>query len=87
MKILRNILIDYEVSRMKCPCCNKEMEKGELRSRGGVFFLSEGEELPIPVKMFLYWKKSRNKLLFGRVKNDCFAIRILIFLISLRYKK
>ncbi len=31
---------------MKCPCCNKEMEKGELRSRGGVFFLPEGEESP-----------------------------------------
>ena len=31
---------------MKCQCCNREMEKGELRSRGGVFFLPEGEEPP-----------------------------------------
>ena len=31
---------------MKCPCCNAEMERGELRSRGGVFFLPEGETLP-----------------------------------------
>lgn len=31
---------------MRCPCCNAEMERGELRSRGGVFFLPEGETLP-----------------------------------------
>lgn len=27
---------------MKCPCCNAEMERGELRSRGGVFFFAGG---------------------------------------------
>ena len=31
---------------MKCPCCNNEMEKGTLRSNGGVFFLPDGERLP-----------------------------------------
>ena len=38
--------MDEGESCMKCPCCNKEMEKGELRSRGGVFFLPEGEGSP-----------------------------------------
>jgi len=31
---------------MKCPCCNNEMEKGQLRSRGGVYFLPDGEKEP-----------------------------------------
>ena len=31
---------------MKCPCCSREMEKGQLKSRGGVFFLPDGEPLP-----------------------------------------
>lgn len=31
---------------MKCPCCSNEMEKGKLRSKGGVFFLPDGEKLP-----------------------------------------
>ena len=31
---------------MNCPFCGREMEEGELRSRGGVFFLPEGEGLP-----------------------------------------
>ena len=31
---------------MKCPCCNNEMEKGKLRSKGGVFFLPDGEKSP-----------------------------------------
>lgn len=31
---------------MKCPYCNNEMEKGELRSKGGLFFLPEGESIP-----------------------------------------
>ena len=31
---------------MKCAYCNSEMEKGKLRSRGGVFFLPDGEALP-----------------------------------------
>ena len=32
---------------MKCLYCNKEMEKGELRSRGGVYFLPDGEKIPL----------------------------------------
>ena len=32
---------------MKCPYCNSEMEKGELRSKGGVFFLPDGESSPL----------------------------------------
>ena len=32
---------------MKCPCCNNEMEKGQLRSRGGVYFLPDGEKKPL----------------------------------------
>ena len=32
---------------MTCPWCNGEMEKGELRSRGGVFFQPDGESLPL----------------------------------------
>ena len=31
---------------MECPFCMKEMEKGTLQSRGGVFFLPDGESLP-----------------------------------------
>lgn len=31
---------------MKCPYCSIEMEQGKLRSRGGVFFLPDGETLP-----------------------------------------
>lgn len=31
---------------MKCPFCGQEMEQGKLRSRGGLFFLPEGEGLP-----------------------------------------
>ena len=31
---------------MNCPICGLEMEKGELHSRGGVFFLPEGETMP-----------------------------------------
>lgn len=31
---------------MKCPFCDNEMETGTLRSRGGVFFLPDGENLP-----------------------------------------
>ena len=33
-------------SHMKCPFCGQEMEQGKLRSRGGLFFLPEGEGLP-----------------------------------------
>ena len=32
---------------MKCPYCGAEMEKGELRSKGGVYFLPEGEGVPL----------------------------------------
>ena len=31
---------------MKCPICGQEMELGKLRSRGGVFFLPNGEKTP-----------------------------------------
>ena len=32
---------------MKCPYCNNEMVKGELRSRGGLYFLPAGEKTPL----------------------------------------
>jgi len=41
---------------MKCPFCSSLMEKGVLRSRGGVFFLPDGEGLPR-----LYTKKEMEK--------------------------
>jgi len=31
---------------MLCPYCNGEMEKGQLRSKGGMFFLPNGERKP-----------------------------------------
>ena len=31
---------------MNCPYCNNEMEIGKLRSKGGVFFLPDGEKMP-----------------------------------------
>lgn len=31
---------------MKCPLCGTEMESGKLRSKGGVFFLPDGEKTP-----------------------------------------
>lgn len=31
---------------MECPYCHSEMERGELHSRGGVFFLPDGEAMP-----------------------------------------
>lgn len=31
---------------MNCPYCGQAMEPGQLRSRGGVFFLPDGESLP-----------------------------------------
>ena len=41
---------------MKCPYCDAEMEQGELQSRGGVFFLPEGEAAPK-----LYTKKEMER--------------------------
>ena len=35
-----------EVFEMKCPLCGNEMELGKLRSKGGVFFLPDGEKMP-----------------------------------------
>ena len=32
---------------MKCPYCSNEMEKGKLRSKGGVYFLPDGEKIPL----------------------------------------
>ena len=32
---------------MKCPYCSNEMEKGELRSKGGVYYLPAGEKTPL----------------------------------------
>jgi hypothetical protein len=32
---------------MLCPYCGQTMEKGVLRSRGGVFFLPDGECSPL----------------------------------------
>ena len=31
---------------MKCPCCGHTMEQGQLRSKGGLFFLPDGEKPP-----------------------------------------
>lgn len=30
----------------KCPYCGSEMDRGELKSRGGVYFLPDGEKRP-----------------------------------------
>lgn len=32
---------------MKCPYCNNVMQKGKLMSKGGVFFLPDGEKRPL----------------------------------------
>ena len=32
---------------MRCPYCNSEMEKGEMRSKGGLYFLPDGEKTPL----------------------------------------
>ena len=31
---------------MRCPYCDTEMERGKLHSRGGVYFLPDGEKHP-----------------------------------------
>ena len=31
---------------MECPYCHREMEHGELHSRGGVYYLPDGETMP-----------------------------------------
>lgn len=31
---------------MKCPYCDNQMESGKLRSRGGMYFLPDGESIP-----------------------------------------
>ena len=41
---------------MKCPYCGNEMESGKLRSRGGLYFLPDGESLPK-----LYTKREMEK--------------------------
>jgi len=48
MKVISpiNWNLTKECDSMKCPYCNNEMEKGELKSRGGVFFLPDGEKMP-----------------------------------------
>lgn len=40
----------------KCPYCGGNLEKGKLISRGGNFFLPDGEKTPT-----LFTKKSMNK--------------------------
>ena len=32
---------------MNCPYCDREMESGKLKSKGGVYFLPEGEKNPM----------------------------------------
>lgn len=32
---------------MTCPYCNGEMTKGELRHKGGLYFIPDGEETPL----------------------------------------
>ncbi len=41
---------------MECPYCHREMEHGELHSKGGVFFLPDGETMPM-----LYSEKEMKK--------------------------
>ncbi|MBE5760314.1 MAG: hypothetical protein E7332_09905 [Clostridiales bacterium] len=41
---------------MKCPYCGNDMEKGKLHSHGGVFFLPDGESMPL-----LYTKNQMEK--------------------------
>ena len=48
--------IFVEVDDMRCPICDKEMEIGKLRSRGGVYFLPDGEKSPM-----LYTRKAMSK--------------------------
>lgn len=43
-------------SKETCPWCKKSMESGTLCSRGGTFFLPDGESLPN-----LYTKSSMDK--------------------------
>lgn len=42
---------------MNCPYCNQPMEKGQLKSRGGVFFLPEGESLPL---LYTEWQMEKH---------------------------
>ena len=44
-----------QVRAAVCPYCGGALEKGELRSRGGCFFLPEGK------RVWLYAKKSMEK--------------------------
>ena len=32
---------------MKCPYCGQDLVKGTLRSRGGNYFLPDGEKIPL----------------------------------------
>ena len=50
------LLISRERDCMTCPYCNGEMEKGELRHKGGLYFIPDGEETPL-----LYTKREMNK--------------------------
>ena len=34
------------MSQWKCPYCGGDLEKGTLRSRGGNYFLPDGEKVP-----------------------------------------
>lgn len=43
---------------MKCPYCNKELEKGTLRSRGGNYFLPDGQK---DAKIAFYTQKHLEK--------------------------
>lgn len=44
---MRNSSLTKECDRMRCPFCNGEMENGMLRSKGGVYFLPDGEKTPL----------------------------------------
>ena len=46
---------------MKCPYCGNDMEQGELRSRGGMFFLPEGEKTP---KLYTKSQMKKNRAIY-----------------------
>lgn len=46
---------------MVCPWCSCEMEKGELRSKGGVYYLPEGEKTPL---LYTQWAMDQRRAVY-----------------------
>lgn len=47
MHIQESVVIPKGVKMEICPWCGNELEQGSLRSRGGNYFLPDGEKLPL----------------------------------------